>query len=239
VGAQSAEFAGWLYRDSASPKLADYWRDRAVEWAQEAGDMPMQGYLLLKKSQAAWDSRDAVLMLTLAQAAQDGSWKLPPRVQAEAAQQEARGHAMRGADLAIVERKLDEARNLLEDGAKPTSDERSKLGTHYDETLLSMQTAMCYSEAGKPLRAVEIYRRELTVRAFSRRDYGYFQSLMANTLAAAGEPDEAAQLGMDALQVATSTDSRRTVRELRRLTGRLEPWANRTAVRELHDALAA
>lgn len=237
VGAQSAEFAGWLYRDSATPKLADYWRDRAVEWAQEAGDMPMQGYILLKKSQAAWDNRDAVRMLTLAQAAQDGPWKLPPKVRAEAAQQEARGHAMLGADLAVVERKLDEARALLEDAAD-TADDESKLSSHYDEALLAMQTAICFTEAGKPLRAVEIYRRELSARAFSRRDYGYFQSLMANTLAAAGEPDEAAQLGKGALGVAASTDSRRTVQELRRLTGRLEPWASRSTVRELSDALS-
>jgi hypothetical protein len=236
VGARSAEFAGWLYRDSATPKLADYWRDRAVEWAQEAGDMPMQGYILLKKSQAAWDNRDAVRMLTLAQAAQTGPWRLPPKVRAEAAQQEARGHAMLGADLGLIERKLDEARELLEDVAG--AGEESKLSSHYDETLLAMQTAICFTEAGKPLRAVEIYRRELSVRAFSRRDYGYFQSLMANTLAAAGEPDEAAQLGKGALEVAASTDSRRTVQELRRLTGRLEPWASRATVRELHEALS-
>lgn len=238
VGAQSAEFAGWLYRDSGTPKLADYWRDRAVEWAQEAGDLPMQGYILLKKSQAAWDGRDAVRMLTLAQAVQDGPWQLPSKVRAEAAQQEARGHAMLGADLGIVERKLDEARELL-DGAVDAVDEPSKLSAHYDETLLAMQTAICFTEAGKPLRAVEIYRRELSARAFSRRDYGYFQSLMANTLAAAGEPDEAAQLGVHALGVAASTNSRRTVQEVRRLTGRLEPWANRSTVRELTDALAA
>lgn len=237
VGAQSAEFAGWLYRDSATPKLADYWRDRAVEWAQEASDMPMQGYILLKKSQAAWDNRDAVRMLTLAQAAQDGPWKLPAKVRAEAAQQEARGHAMLGADLAVVERKLDEARTLLDDAAD-AGDEESKLSAHYDETLLSMQTAICLTEAGKPLRAVDLYRRELSARAFSRRDYGYFQSLMANTLAAAGEPDEAAQVGINALQVAANTGSRRTVQELRRLTGRLEPWAHRVTVREFADALS-
>lgn len=238
VGAQSAEFAGWLYRDSATPKLADYWRDRAVEWAQEAGDLPMQGYILLKKSQAAWDSRDAVRMLTLAQAAQDGPWRLPPRVRAEAAQQEARGHAMLGADFPVVERKLDEARELLGEAAE-ASDDESQLSAHYDETLLAMQTAICYAEAGKPRQAVEIYRQELSARAFSRRDYGYFQSLMANTLAAAGEPDEAARVGMGALEVAASTDSRRTVQELRRLTGRLEPWANRATVRELREALTA
>ena len=39
--------------------------------AQEAGDMAMQGYVLLKKSQAAYDERDATRMLT---------WPKPSRV---------------------------------------------------------------------------------------------------------------------------------------------------------------
>jgi transcriptional regulator with XRE-family HTH domain len=238
VGARSAEFAGWLYRDSATPKLADYWRDRAIEWAQEASDLSMQGYILLKKSQAAWDTRDANRMLALAQAVQEGPWNLPPKVRAEAAQQEARGHAMLGADLVLVERKLDEARTLL---TSTVSDEPagSNLSAHYDQALLSMQTAICYAEAGKPQRAVELYSQDLSARAFSRRDYGYFLSLMANAVAASGEPDDAAQLGIDALDVAAKTDSRRTVHELRRLTSRLEPWSRRAAVRELQEALAA
>lgn len=36
VGAQAAEFVGWLYRDARQPRLAGHWRDRATEWAQEA-----------------------------------------------------------------------------------------------------------------------------------------------------------------------------------------------------------
>src|SRR5579859_2049836 len=43
IGARSAEFAGWLYRDIGVPDWADYWRDRAMEWAQAAGDTAMQG----------------------------------------------------------------------------------------------------------------------------------------------------------------------------------------------------
>src|SRR6266545_3890258 len=69
VAARSAEFAAWLYRDIGSSDTAEYWRDRAMEWAQAADDGAMQGYVLLKKSQAAWDHRDAVRMLTLVEAA--------------------------------------------------------------------------------------------------------------------------------------------------------------------------
>ena len=83
VGARGAEFAGWLYRDIHEPTAAGYWHDRATEWAQEAGDMPMQGYVLLKKSQMAYEERDGLRVLTLAQAAQYGPWQLPAKVQAE------------------------------------------------------------------------------------------------------------------------------------------------------------
>ncbi|WP_253889665.1 helix-turn-helix transcriptional regulator [Actinokineospora diospyrosa] len=48
-GAKSAEFAGWLYRDLQETAAARFWHDRATEWAQEAGDLPFQGYVLLKR----------------------------------------------------------------------------------------------------------------------------------------------------------------------------------------------
>jgi hypothetical protein len=145
VGAQVAEFMGWLYRDIATPDLAGYWRDRAVEWAQAASDFPMQGYVLLKKSQAAWDERDALRMLTLVEATQEGPWQLPLRVKAEAVQQVARGQAMLSKDSRIVEDKIKKARELL---AKDT--EASGIAAYYDESLLGLQTAICYCEAGQP-----------------------------------------------------------------------------------------
>jgi DNA-binding XRE family transcriptional regulator len=87
VAAECAEFAGWLYRDARDVPIALYWHDRAIEWAQEAGDCAMQGYVLLKKAQLAYDEREPLRMLTLSQAVQTGPWSLPPRVLAEAAQQ--------------------------------------------------------------------------------------------------------------------------------------------------------
>jgi len=55
------------------------------------GDGPMQGYILLKKSQGAWNARDGLRRLSLAQASHDGLWQLPRLVLAEVAQQETRG----------------------------------------------------------------------------------------------------------------------------------------------------
>jgi transcriptional regulator with XRE-family HTH domain len=237
VGAQGAEFAGWLYRDARNPVQACYWRDRATEWAQEAGDTALQGYVLLKKSQAAYDDRDALRMLTLAQAVQDGPWGLPVKVRAEAAQQEARGHAMLGGTTAVVDAKLAEAQQLLADAeAAPQADDRP-FGAHYSRTLLTMQTAICYTEAGQPRRAAELYDSWLSLQTFSRRDYGYFRALMASALALAGEPDTAAAVGIEAAPLATETASRRTMQELFGVLDILRPWSNRASVRELQEAV--
>jgi tetratricopeptide (TPR) repeat protein len=236
VGACGAEFAGWLYRDASDPVRAAYWRDRATEWAQESGDTAMQGYVLLKKAQAAYDERDALRMLTLSQAVQTGPWQLPIRVRAEAAQQEARGHAMLGENNAMVERNLDQARQLLSDAAD-TSEQ--PLGAHYNSTLLTMQTAICHTEAGQPRRAAELYREWLSANKFSPRDYGYFLSLMASSLALAGEPDEAARTGLASVSLASGTDSGRTMQELAKVLSTLAPWKTRAAVRELQEAVSA
>lgn len=232
-GAQAAEFVGWLYRDARQPRLAGHWRDRAMEWAQEAGDWPMQGYVLLKKSQAAWDERDGLRMLTLAQAAHDGPWQLPPLVQAEVAQQEARGLAMIGESSAAVDAKLNEAWEIFT-GAEATAVE---LGCHYDRTLLTMQTAICYCEAGRPRQAVELYREHLDDEQISRRDRGYFLSLMASALAHAAEPEGAVAAGREALALAVDTHSLRTVHELKLVCSLLKPWRTHSAVRELCEAV--
>jgi hypothetical protein len=197
----------------------------------------MLGYILLKKSQSAWDERDALRMLTLAQAAQQGPWTLPTLVHAEAAQQEARGLAMTGERRDVVERKLDEARALF---AGAGSDARAEgvPGRNYSEHLLSIQSAICYCEAGEPARAVELYRSCLADDAFSYRDRGYFLSLMASALAHAAEPDAACETGWEALSVAGRTDSKRTKSELRRVCGLLEPWQpHRPIVREFAGAV--
>jgi transcriptional regulator with XRE-family HTH domain len=234
VGARAAEFAGWLYRDIRNPARAAYWRDRATEWAQEAGDLPMQGYILLKKAQAAYDDREALRMLTLSQAAQEGPWQLPVRVRAEVAQQVARGHAMLGDRHQVVAQRLAEAEQLLD---QVGSDDAAALGAHYSPTVLTMQTAICLTEAGQPRRAIELYQQWLTTSQFSPRDYGYFLSLMATSLGLAGEPDQAATTAVTSRTLAKETNSRRTLTELNKVVAILQPWKARTAVRELEATL--
>jgi transcriptional regulator with XRE-family HTH domain len=236
AGSLGAEFAGWLYRDLHSPQRAGFWYGRATEWAQEAGDTAAQGYILLKKSQMAYDDRDALRVLTWAQAAQYGPWPLSKPVRAEVTQQEARGLAMLGEPISIIEQKLDDARRLLAD-ATPGDESHTQIGSPYSEHTLTLRNASCYIEAGKPRRAASLYADVLAADHLSPRDRGYFTARMASALALAGEPDEAAGAGLDAAQLATATASQRTKRELTRALATLTPWQNRPGPRALREAV--
>lgn len=232
VGADGAEFAGWLYRDLREANMAQYWLDRADEWALEAGDMSMQGYILLRRSQMAYEERDGVRTLTLAQAARYGPWNLPSRVLAEVVQQEARGEAMTGASFGCVQRRLDEARQVLS-----TTGDGSPLASACDDSTFMLRSASCSIEAGKPARAAEMFGEVLVGGRLSPRDDAYFRARRAVALALSGEPDEAAEQDLLAYQAATALNSRRTARELQRVSQALAPWGARPVPRELRSIL--
>jgi transcriptional regulator with XRE-family HTH domain len=234
LGAETAEFAGWLYRDLHDTTTAAYWYDRAMEWAQGAHDTAMQGYVLLKKAQMAYDERDAHQMTTLAQAANRSIWQLPDRVRVEATQQEARGLAMLGEPFELVERKLDEAEQLF---ATAGTDDRPQFGTYFSTSAALTRRALCYVEAGKPSKATDLFGTVLASNELTHRDEGFFRALRSYACALSGEPDAAAQEGLSALTIATSTNSERTTRELHRTVKVLTPWSSRPGPRQLREAL--
>ncbi|ARP69315.1 transcriptional regulator [Streptomyces pluripotens] len=236
VGADGAEFAGWLWRDLHQPGQAGFWYDRAMEWAQEADDAAMQGYVLLKKSQMAYDERDALRVLTLAQAGSHDRWCLPARVRAEVTQQEALGLAMTGEPLDAVKQKLDEAHGLLT--AVP-DDDAPTLGAYFTEDTLMLRNAITFTEAGKPSLAVELFGDAIGAGTLSRRDTGFFNARRAAAVALCGEPDEAAQLGRQSAEVAHTMKSERTLRVLSEVLHTLGRWSGRPAVRDFREALRA
>jgi len=236
VGADGAEFAGWLYRDLRDSPSAAYWYERSMEWAQAANDTAMQGYVLLKKSQMAYEERDAQRVATLAEAAQRGPWQLPAKVRVEVTQQEARGLAMLGEPIGVIEQKLGEAQQLF-GSADGDEDNRPQFGTYFNEGALLLREASCYIEAGKPGRAAALFGDALVGSGLSRRDEGYFRARRAFACALSGEPDDAAEEGLAAWRIATATNSQRTTRELARTVKVLTPWGSRPGPRQLREAL--
>jgi hypothetical protein len=61
----------------------------------------------------------------------------------------------------------------------------------------------------------------------SRRDAGFFRARRAAALALSGEPDEAATVGLRAIQAAKETNSERTLRVLADVVVTLAPWRGR------------
>jgi transcriptional regulator with XRE-family HTH domain len=123
VGARYAEFAGWLHQDAGDPQEAAYWSDRAMGWAQAAGNDLMVFYVLMRKSNQASSQGDANRTLGLARAALRGQDRLSPRARALALRQEARGHALSG-DPTECARALEVARDQAaapEDRARRTA----------------------------------------------------------------------------------------------------------------------
>ncbi|MDV7219164.1 helix-turn-helix domain-containing protein [Streptomyces prunicolor] len=236
VGADGAEFAGWLYRDIQKPQAAVFWYDRAMEWAQEADNAAMQGYVLLKKSQMAYDERDALRMLTLAQAAGHDRWQLPARVRAEVTQQEALGRAMLGDPLDAVRGQLAHAETLL---TNASDDEPDALGAYFTGPTRVLRDAITLTEAGKPGLAADLFSDVLNAGTLSRRDTGFFNARRAAALALSGEPDEAAKVGKASAAVAQEVKSERTVRVLGEVLQTLDRWRSRPAVREFRETLTA
>jgi hypothetical protein len=236
VGADGAEFAGWLYRDLQDTATATYWYDRAMEWAQEAHDTVMQGYVLLRKSQMAYDLRDAHRVVTLAEAAQHGPWQLPLKVRAEVAQQNALGLAMIGEPMSAVEHEMDTARDLL--ATASLSDQAGPGSSYFTVNTLLLRQATCYTEAGKPAKGATLFAEAITSGGLSRRDAGFFGARRATALALSGEPDEAAAVGLQAVQVARETTSERTLQLLGEVVQTLTPWSSRPGPRALKQAVS-
>ena len=237
IGADGAEFAGWLYRDLQDVPSATYWYDRAMEWAQEAHDTAMQGYVLLRKSQMAYDLRDAHRVVSFAEAARQGPWRFPLKVQAEVTQQTALGLAMIGEPMSAVEREMEAAHELLAD-ATPEDDHVGPGSAYFTLDTLMLRQATCYTEAGKPAQGAALFANVLGIGKLSRRDTGFFGARRAAALALSGEPDEAAQIGLDAVGVAKKTHSERTTRLLGDVVRTLAPWGSRPGPRTLREAVS-
>ncbi|MDQ1250656.1 MAG: hypothetical protein QG597_5035 [Actinomycetota bacterium] len=235
LAARSAEFTGWLYRDAGALDQATYWYDRATEWAQEAHNPAMQGYVLLRKSQLAYDHHDSIRVLTLAEAAEYGPWHLPACVQAEVAQQQALGLGMRGSPRDDVERQLDRAWSLL--GQAESANDDQLLGAVLAEGTLRLRSAVCYTEAGQTERAADLFGQVLAGDTLSRRDAGYFTARRAAAFALGGDPDTAATLALQSVDVATNANSQRTLRVVDDVVTTLQPWSDRPAVRTLREAV--
>jgi tetratricopeptide (TPR) repeat protein len=235
LGAQYAESASWLYEDSRDLATAYYWNNRAMEWAHEAGDDLLLSWTLFRRSQQVVSTGNATHVLSLAHAAGRSGEALLPPMRAAIAQQEAVGHSMDG-DERSAQRKLDEARQWA--ATDIDGDARNGHGSFCTASYIEVQRAGCWLTLGKPKRAIELYESTVPqVPTVYRRDRGMALGRLARAYSVVGEPEQAARAATDALDIARSVGSARTIAEVQIVGQRLKPYRQAEAVAQLLDEL--
>ena len=233
--AEFAEFAGWLHQDSGDFRRAQYWLDRALEWAYAVDDKEMAVYVMARKSQLAGDMQDPVSAVDLAAAAVAMSIR-GSRLQATARTYEAHGHALAGGNTACL-RALDDARGLvdeLEDG------QESAWATWLDDAYVDVQRARCLSILGEHEHAVAVFQQAIRdLPPGYRRDRGVYLAREALAHAGARDPEQAAAAGLQALAIAEETGSGRIIHELARLDSGLIRWAKVPTVADFRESLTS
>ncbi|MET8146895.1 hypothetical protein ACIBSW_14055 [Actinoplanes sp. NPDC049668] len=241
VGAGYAEFAGWLAQDSGEAAVATSWYRHALELAEAAGDDRMAGFVLMRRSVQAIGARSGSQAAQLAHAAQRSRDPSTLRVRAIAAQMEAVGYAVDGAG-AEADRALDLAARLMDEGAshEPAVGDPS-IGRYCDLGLyLDITRAKCHLELRRGDDAVEAFAKVLdALPPEYHRDRGQYLGRLAQAYVLAGVPAEACLAAEEALAIAATTGSSRTIRDLQSLVRQMEPWAKTAPVAKLQGLLAS
>ncbi|MGX7828108.1 helix-turn-helix domain-containing protein [Actinokineospora sp. 24-640] len=235
LAATFAELAGWARFDSADYATALFWYNSGHHWATLARDPALASRLLARQSAVHWSVGNAAGAIGLADAARrvDG---VGPGMRAWACLAEARGHAL-AADRGLCEQRLAEAEDLLRQA--DADDEPWVVGV--TDSVLRLTAGTCYRDLalrGRPGlagRAVDQVSRSLgAVPADSAHDRALVTARLASALACAAQPDAAATLLAELLEIAHG--SGRVRAELRAVHDHLTArWPSVPAVRDLGD----
>ncbi|MGW5122232.1 helix-turn-helix domain-containing protein [Streptomyces noursei] len=231
---QYAELCGWLHQDAGNFRAAQYWTDRALEWSYATGDPDLTVYVLARKSQLATDMGDAILAVDNGQAARSlarPDTKLP----AIASVYAAHGLALQQ-DADGANRAYDQALGSLQ---QRDLDPSSHWGVWLDEAYIEVHRARSLSVVGKHHQAAAGFTKAISnlPSGFSR-DRGVYLARAAMAYAGAGEPEQAASVGLEALSVGSHTQSARILTELDSLNDVLSPWRTVAGVGDFREALS-
>ncbi len=216
---QLAESIAWLYQDQADHESAWYWTDRGLEWSHVAGSPALTCVVLTRKSQLAGDAGDGATALDYAMAVAElapTDTRLPAVAQACAAH----GYALLG-ESAASDEAFDMARSLV---ASTEIDPESAWGGGWlDNAYLDAQQARALSITGRHSGALETFERSLEgLPTGYPRERGVHLARAAGAHSLAGEFEEAATLGQEALKVGQTVKSGRIDNALRSLLNDFE-----------------
>nr|BFD94019.1 helix-turn-helix transcriptional regulator [Kitasatospora sp. Xyl93] len=232
VQAEYAEFCSWLYQDSGDHRAAQYWADRAVDWASASGEQDLTAYIMARKAQLAGDMQDSVEAIDLATAAQRLAGA-GTRLTAMGAVYAAHGHALLG-DERTAQNAFDQALALL---ARPPEAPFGR-GRWLNEAYVEAQRARALSSLGRHREAAVGFEKAIrSLPASYQRDRGVYLARSAIAQFHTAGPEHAATTATSALSIATTTGSARILTELAHLDTLLQGCRGVPEVANFRQAL--
>jgi len=181
IGAQWAQFAGWLHIAVGDYGGATRCLDRATDWALERGDVDMLSTTLNLRGYIAWKHGKPGTMLSLSQAAARDR-RITPGLLAMATQQQARAHAVLG-DGESTDRLFDQ---VIGHAERIQPDDEPPWIYFYNPVYLQLQRGRAYRILGRNAKAAELLTSGLAALPpeMSRADWaaGYREDLAAVTV---------------------------------------------------------
>ncbi|UUN28201.1 helix-turn-helix transcriptional regulator [Streptomyces sp. FIT100] len=233
VQTQYSELCGWFFQDLGDFRAAQHWTREALETSHMAGDAELTTYILARRSQLAGDMRDPIEAVDVAEAA-EGHAAPRSRLAAVAATYGAHGHALRK-DVTMTQRAYEHALNLH---ANMDPDPSSPWGVWLDTAYIEVQRAHSHAVLGNHHGAAEGFRSAIgRLPAGYHRDRGVYLAREAVALANAGEAEQAASVGLQALSIGEETGSARINRELAQLDESMNQWRTVPSVADFKDAM--
>jgi transcriptional regulator with XRE-family HTH domain len=233
AAAEMTRLAGWAAYDSGMQGLAQMYLIQALRLAMAAGDRPLGAEILAAMStQAAYLHAPGEAIDLARAAAQVAADAGISAISAEAAVLEAQGHAIAGDEPACAAA-LDRAERTL-DRADRSSD--PQWIRYFDEAYLSAKFGHCFTALGRGELAQRFAGRSLEMDARRYvRGRQFNLALLATAHVQAGEVEQAAVVGVEAVHAAEGLRSRRAVDYIAALADRLAPHVGLPAVRDFTD----
>jgi len=235
AAAEMTHLAGWMSYDSGMHGAAERYFIQSLRLADAARDLQLGIEILAGMAHQAahlgHGSEAVQLANTARRAALDHGVHV---LVAEAAVMEAHGHAIQGNGTNCA-RLLLEAEQAL-DRADRSDD--PKWVAYFNDAYLSAKRGHCLLALGDTGGAIEAARRSLDMDDNYVRGRMFNLSLLATSLASAGDPDEACAHGHEALALTTGLRSSRAHTYIDRLQTKLADY-DITAVNEFSAAVAA
>ena len=235
VFAEQAQQAGWASFDAAAHARAERLYLVSLDAARGAGDSALAGnalaLLAYQQNQTGRESAE-----TAAAAYREAGHRAPSGARVLLAQRLAWAHAASGQARA-AEQALDVAEeHLAQPDGQPTPD----WAAWADEREQRIIAGRCWSELGRPLRAVPILESVLAEYEDSHaRDKALYLTWLAGAYTDAGEVEAAAVTTARALDLAADVASARPARRAAVVLQRLEEHRALPAVRELLERAGA